>query len=250
MSALSSSLFALSLLLGQCNPASGSGMLQTTGSTIGTATWAPEPPAWRSWFSFERRPFFARRHIQTSSCHCGNSMTPYTYGNTGTYTPATAVQGPLALMGGQGPVTALPQAPRQQQVTPQLPAISVESVPAGEPVVLLAAGPMVEARSESPRGPILPSLVNKMGRDENFAWVTGQLEIENGKYVLYYSPADAVDVCNGRVILHTEADMSKVGQGDLVSVTGQLQGQPGSGSVFFATTVTFIESPWQSGKND
>lgn len=78
--------------------------------------------------------------------------------------------------------------------------------------------------ADTKKSPILPSLANKIGRDEKFEWITGQLETENGNYVLYYATPETVDKYNGRIVLspQQEADMSKFKRGDLVSVRGQL----------------------------
>jgi hypothetical protein len=73
------------------------------------------------------------------------------------------------------------------------------------------------------KSPILPALAAKIGRDEKFEWMTGQLEIENGNFVLYYATPETVDQYNGRIALSSpKADLSKFQRGDLVSLRGQL----------------------------
>lgn len=75
----------------------------------------------------------------------------------------------------------------------------------------------------SARSPILPQLADKIGRDEKFAWITGQLEVENGMYVLYYATPETVDQYNGRIVLQPQqADMSSFRRGSLVSVNGDV----------------------------
>jgi hypothetical protein len=77
--------------------------------------------------------------------------------------------------------------------------------------------------ASSTKSPLLPRLANKVGRDEKFEWVTGQLEIENGKYILYYATPETVDPYHGRIILQPQqVDMSQFHRGDLVSARGDL----------------------------
>lgn len=71
--------------------------------------------------------------------------------------------------------------------------------------------------------PILPAFTNKIGRDEKFEWITGQLEIENKNFVLYYATPETVDKYHGRiVILPQKNELDQFKKGDLISVRGQL----------------------------
>ncbi len=77
------------------------------------------------------------------------------------------------------------------------------------------------------KSPVLPHLANKIGRDEKFDWITGQIELENGNYVMYYATAETVDKYNGRIVLAPQqTDMSQFKHGDLVSIRGQLAQRP------------------------
>lgn len=90
------------------------------------------------------------------------------------------------------------------------------------------------------KSPILPQLANKIGRDEKFEWVTGQLENENGTWVLYYATPETVDPHHGRVVLQTKANLSAFRRGDLVSARGQLVTRGGT-ATYRAATVDLIE---------
>jgi hypothetical protein len=93
--------------------------------------------------------------------------------------------------------------------------------------------------------PILPVNAQRIGRDEKFAWVTGQLEIEKGQYVLYYATPETVDQYNGRVVLSTQkVDMHSLRNGDLVSVHGQLTAGHGT-PVYHISSADLIERPKQ-----
>lgn len=95
------------------------------------------------------------------------------------------------------------------------------------------------------KSPLLPGVVQKVGRDEKFAWITGQLEIENGVYVLYYATPETVDPHNGRLPLQTQADMRQFRRGDLVSAAGSVQTRSGlfgnGGAIYRAETVNLVE---------
>jgi hypothetical protein len=97
------------------------------------------------------------------------------------------------------------------------------------------------------KSPILASLSSRIGRDEKFEWITGQLEIENGNYVLYYATPETIDVYHGRIVLAPQqADMSVFRKGDLVSVRGQLVQRPAGNSAVVIYRVNFaslIERP-------
>jgi hypothetical protein len=209
----------------------------------------PEQGPVRTWFSklFRRQQHCpecaaAQRATFVSHGHVAQAVPTesVTYANV----PEAAPSEPIANTMVPG---AAPQ--RMPQGTPPLPQVTVEAADEG-PLVIPPADQLVPVSlvATEARGPILPALANKMGRDEKFAWVTGQLEIENGKRILYYDSPDSNDPCKGRVVLVTDADLSKLGQGDLVSAAGSLQGPPVPGAVFVATSVTLIETPWQSGK--
>ncbi len=97
------------------------------------------------------------------------------------------------------------------------------------------------------KSPISSQLANKIGRDEQFEWITGQLEIENGNHVLYYATPETVDKFHGRIVLlPQQVDMKEFKKGDLVSVRGtvvQRQTTQGMVPVYRLTIASLIERP-------
>jgi len=95
--------------------------------------------------------------------------------------------------------------------------------------------------------PILPELTNKIGRDEKFEWVTGQLEIENGNLVLYYATPETVDKYHGRIVLlPQQVEMGQYKKGDLISVRGQVvqrQSMQGIVPIYRVSHASLIERP-------
>lgn len=66
----------------------------------------------------------------------------------------------------------------------------------------------------------------RIGRDEKFEWITGQMEIENGNVILYYATQETVDKYNGRVVLLPQKnELSEFKSGDLISVRGTISHQ-------------------------
>jgi len=89
--------------------------------------------------------------------------------------------------------------------------------------------------------PILPANLNRIGRDEKFEWVTGQLEMEKGQYVLYYATPETVDPHHGRVVLNpSKIDLRSFHSGDLISVRGHLATGHAS-VVYHLTSADLIE---------
>lgn len=101
------------------------------------------------------------------------------------------------------------------------------------------------AQQPAVRYPILPSLTNKIGRDDKWEWATGQIEVENGYYVLYYATPETEDSHRGRIVLlPVQVDMSQFRRGDLISVQGNLaRGQTKAGvvPVYRITGASLIE---------
>ena len=88
--------------------------------------------------------------------------------------------------------------------------------------------------------PILPQFADRIGHEEDFSWVTGQFEIENGVPVIYYAAAETVDRHNGRLVLHIQGGLKGLQAGDLVSVHGSLVNQS-SNPIYRATRIDVIE---------
>jgi hypothetical protein len=99
------------------------------------------------------------------------------------------------------------------------------------------------------KSPIRPELANKIGRDEKFEWITGQFEIENGAFVLYYATPETVDKYQGRIVLQSaKADLKQFHRGELVSVRGQVaerQTSQGVVPTYHVTLANLIDRPKQ-----
>lgn len=111
-----------------------------------------------------------------------------------------------------------------------------------------AATKVVSANAQEPApapNPIKAQFANKIGRDEKFAWITGQLELEDGIYVIYYGSPTTMDKYRGRIAIQPEdVDMKGLHRGDLVSVHGQLIERPGNtGPIYRLTAANLIERP-------
>ncbi len=77
------------------------------------------------------------------------------------------------------------------------------------------------------QSPIHPQFADKIGRDDRFEWITGQLEVENNNLVIYYATPETVDKYHGRVFLIPQKDeLNAFRRGDLISVRGQLLQRP------------------------
>jgi hypothetical protein len=95
------------------------------------------------------------------------------------------------------------------------------------------------------KSPILPVNAERIGRDDKFTWVTGQLEIEKGQPVLYYATPETVDTHGGRITLAAQkVDLSSFRSGDLISVQGRLATGLG-GPVYQLTNANLIDRPRQ-----
>src|SRR5262249_39392650 len=97
------------------------------------------------------------------------------------------------------------------------------------------------------KNPIRPEFANKIGRDEKFDWITGQIEMENGNMMLYYSPPEVIDSFHGRIVLLPQgADLAQFKKGDMISVRGQLvqrQSPQGVIPIYRVTQANLIERP-------
>jgi uncharacterized cupin superfamily protein len=96
--------------------------------------------------------------------------------------------------------------------------------------------------ASSASSPILPINAERIGRDEKFEWVTGQLEMEKGHFILYYATPETVDMHQGRIQVNPQkVDMRQFRNGDLVSMRGQLS--RGATPVYQITSADLIERP-------
>jgi hypothetical protein len=98
-----------------------------------------------------------------------------------------------------------------------------ETIPGVKGVEQTTMKPDAGINAKAAKSPLLPYLVDRIGRDEKFEWITGQIEIENGTHVVYYATPETIDKFNGRIVLQPQkVDMTQFRRGDLVSVRGQV----------------------------
>jgi len=132
--------------------------------------------------------------------------------------------------------------PSTQQGLLQKHSLAKESSKSVQQTTLQQAAPATNTKS-----PILPQWAEKIGRDEKFEWVTGQIELESGNYVVYYASPETIDKYNGRLVLVPQTvDMKTFRRGDLVSLRGQLgqrQGLQGATPTYRLTDANLIERP-------
>ena len=159
--------------------------------------------------------------------------------------PATSTEPPLGVPPAPAPVAPAPSPNDLPKKLPNTPTIKDQATlgppKAVEPAVTPASlkqGPI------SGKTPILAANANRIGRDDKFAWITGQLEIEaGGKYVLYYATPETVDTYHGRITLVAQqVNMQTFQSGDLISVHGHLASRGGS-TTYHLIDANLIERP-------
>lgn len=129
-----------------------------------------------------------------------------------------------------------------------IPTFKSATVPASVPATSIPATALIPA-SRVPSSPaeiasrpnrISAGFADKVGRDEKFEWITGQLRQENGRWVLWYATPEVIDPYEGRLPIATDADMSNFRDGDLVSAHGSVASQ-GRTAAYRATRVDLIQ---------
>lgn len=100
--------------------------------------------------------------------------------------------------------------------------------------------PQQTPRTEIRAGKINEKFVNKIGHEDDYSWITGQLDQENGKWIIRYATPETVDRFKGQIVLAPGANVSQLRPGDLVSATGQVIGQ-GSAVIYRVATINLIE---------
>lgn len=116
------------------------------------------------------------------------------------------------------------------KVTP----ITYQAVPPGQPAptptpttgsqITPTSGTAIKSTELPPSRPnrVSPELVNKIGHEADYSWITGQLRIENGLYVIHYATPETVDRFNGSLVLSSDQDLRAFHDGDYVSVRGSV----------------------------
>lgn len=134
----------------------------------------------------------------------------------------------------------------QQQRMPsgEPPLAEVSADAQGQQVRIQAAN--ASKAGPAPANPVNPKLVNKIGHEDDYSWVTGQLFQENGQWLVRYATPDTVDRFNGAFLLGLQGTMQGVRPGDLVSVRGTVVPNPRGGvAVYRVTSVDLIERSGQ-----
>jgi len=135
----------------------------------------------------------------------------------------------------------MPVAPAPQPGRPLT--IEVEPIqfrPAGAAPMTVAPAPASSQAASTRPNPISARFTNKVGQPGDYSWITGQLEVRNGMAIVHYATPETVDRYNGSLVLATDADLSRLRSGDLVSVHGAVE-QRGSSIVYRVQTMDLIE---------
>jgi hypothetical protein len=163
--------------------------------------------------------------------------------------PPTIINSPIPSKGSGNPLPTITTPPASSPSTPpgdfprKMPTIqsstrSNEGAVANGDTISPAA---LKSLPTAAKTPILPGNANRIGRDEKFEWITGQLEMEKGQFVLYYATPETVDTYHGRIQLSAQkVDMHSFSGGDLISVRGHLHTGAGA-AVYQLTSADLIE---------
>jgi hypothetical protein len=235
------------MLVGQTGsgPSDSGKTIVPTPATIQQTQPAPRPIL--GWFNREDRPVLNRiqswfKRDQPEAQTPGKIMLPGR-GSVIRETEKPVLVNPVPA---QAPADFPRKLPNSQDKRPETSESTKQLMPAAPPKVQPASlQPAVP--SQTAKSPILPQLAGRIGRDEKFAWITGQIEIEKGVYVIYYASPETVDKFNGRIALALQkVDMSQFHRGDLVSVSGQLVQRPtlqGMTPIYQVSYANLIERP-------
>lgn len=129
---------------------------------------------------------------------------------------------------------------QQKAVTGQSVVAAQAAAPAGKDIAVTSHQGQVMAVSNRPNV-INPRFVNKVGHEDDYSWITGQLEIvSNNRYVIHFAPPEVVDRYQGSLPLSANIDTNRFRNGDLISVRGNLLPQNGR-TIYHAVTVDLIE---------
>jgi len=90
------------------------------------------------------------------------------------------------------------------------------------------------------QGKIKAHLLGKVGNEQDYSRITGQIEIVNGAYMVHYAIPGNTDRFGGRMILNGSLDLTGFQNGDLVTVHGSvLEGR--TISLYRADTIEMVE---------
>jgi hypothetical protein len=88
---------------------------------------------------------------------------------------------------------------------------------------------------------IQTKFVDKVGHEEDYSWITGQLGQEGDRWVIYFATPETVDHYRGKLILAGNADMSSFHVGDLVSIEGGVI-QSARGPAYLIRSINIVEA--------
>lgn len=88
---------------------------------------------------------------------------------------------------------------------------------------------------------LLPKFVNKVGHEDDFSWITGQLGQVGGRWTIHYATPETVDRYHGTLVLAGSVDMSSYQVGDLVSVHGGVIQTTTHGPAYLIQNINLIE---------
>lgn len=251
---LSNGLLAASMLLGQPTPpdqlpplpaAQGEKIIQAQNSIPAPPTLQPPQPTQPTqrpiigFFTREDRPILTKIQGWFKRDDQQGTQGQPRGGNVIRETPPPLLNTPPATSPPAPPVTDFPR---------RMPNPTSKATPPTEANIQQASLQQI-AIPKGGKSPIRPEIANKIGRDEKFEWITGQLEIENGNLILYYATPETVDKYHGRIVLLPEkADLKQYQRGDLLSVRGQVtqrQTMQGAVPIYHVTLASLIERPKQ-----
>jgi hypothetical protein len=131
------------------------------------------------------------------------------------------------------PLVPLPPAP-VKTVQP----VTYQGVPANQ--IAPAANTVLQASTQAKVLPARPNRITpglSVGHENDYSWITGQLRVENGLYVIYYAAPEVVDAHNGNVVLTSDRDLRGFHDGDYVSIRGSLAGSANGRSLYRVTAI-------------
>ena len=170
-----------------------------------------------------------------------------------TYQPVSGTKTPQTM-----PSTAqiasqpLPTGPSLETREPELaptstPAAAPVSTPASTSGPKLAPPTFRPSTSSSTMTPparrpskINPKFANKIGHEDDYSWITGQLDQEGGRWIIRYATPETVDRFHGELPLVAGVNLNGLRVGDLVSATGQVLGQ-GDRTQYRVVAISLIE---------
>lgn len=151
-------------------------------------------------------------------------------------------------------------------IVPSKPVEPIKSMPKGEdkkPTIeekkgalllpnapLTPTGAKVETEGKNPFELARRHEVERGGRAADYSRLTGRLSFvhaDGGIWVLRYAPLSEEDAFGGSVVLARGTEMNGYREGDLVSVTGQVQGKRGSprlgGALYQVQSIRLVDRP-------